>query len=409
MASHTPTESAPESDYRTVTPAGFAVPPAEATDVCVADNILAERGLLDARTRGVVIDRLARELAPNPSASRRDLFFKLSTAREGIGFLVALRDDLLRGRGEHSSWGAVEADLTQVLEGAFSRDLLDFRRIDWTTPAPLLEKLTRHEAVHAIRDWRDLRRRLDADRRCYALFHPGWPEEPLIFTELALTRGLSANMQPLLDPDSPVLDAGSCDGATFYSISSCQPGLRGFALGNALISRVVDQLRVELPRLRTFATLSPIPGFRSWLSGLASPVDGASEVGALTAALDRPGWFEDARASAELEAALMPLCARYLLHVRQGGEPADPVARFHLGNGARLRRVNWLSDVSPEGLRRSAGLTANYVYHPTDRQRNLRAYATGRRIAASRELERLSRLAPRYAAEAGGVRPLAGV
>jgi malonyl-CoA decarboxylase len=368
-----------------------AVPEALAGDVLAAYRSLA------ATARTALIDQLALKFSAEPAAlrraaeeylrhpfdttlmelqraaeaPRRELFLRVNAARGGTGFLVDLREHLLQGLGGHPTWAAVEADLSHVLKSVFNRGLLEFHQIDWETPAPVLEKLIQYEAVHEICDWSEMRRRLEADRRCYAFFHPAWPGEPLIFAELALTRGMSTKVQPLLDPESPVLDANSCDCAIFYSISSCQQGLRGFALGYALISRVIDHLRVELPRLTTFATLSPIPGFRPWLSALASSPDGPPGLAAIMAKLNESGWSADPGVSAELEAELVPLCARYLLYAKHEGEPADPVARFHLANGARLRRVNWLSDISRAGMRRSAGLTANYVYLPASLPKSL--------------------------------------
>jgi malonyl-CoA decarboxylase len=341
-------------------------------------------------------DATLMELRRAGEAPRQELFLRLNAAREGTRLLVDMRQHLLEGLRDRPSWAVVEADLAHVLKSVFNRGVLEFHQIDWETSAPVLEKLMLYEAVHKIHDWPDLRRRLEADRRCYAFFHPAWPGEPLIFTEVALTRGMSATITPLLDPESPVLDTDGCDSAIFYSISNCQPGLRGFAFGNALIGRVVDDLRARLPQLRTFATLSPIPGFRPWLSALASSPNGSPSLDALMKKLTGSsplGWLADERLSAELEAALVPLCARYLLHAKQGAEPADPVARFHLANGARLQRVNWLSDVSRAGMDRAAGLTANYIYCPTNLERNRQAYARERQVNTTRRLERLSRQA----------------
>jgi malonyl-CoA decarboxylase len=353
-----------------------------------ADDVLAAyRSLSD--TRAAVLDQLHVKFSAEPAALRRaaemylghpsdttlvelqraaeaprqELFRRINGARGGTSFLVDLRRHLLQDLGGHPTWAAVEADLARVLKGVFNPGLLEFHHIDCETPVPVLRKLIQYEAVHEIRDWREMRRRLQPDRRCYGLFHPAWPGEPLIFTEVALTRGMSTKVQPLLDPAAPVIGADSCDCAIFYSITNCQQGLRGFALGQALIGRVVDHLRTELPRLTTFATLSPVPGFRPWLSALASSPGGSPVLAALMAKLNKSDWFADPRVSRELEAELVPLCARYLLYAKHGGEPADPVARFHLANGARLERVNWLSDMSRAGMRRSAGLTANYVYH----------------------------------------------
>jgi malonyl-CoA decarboxylase len=224
-----------------------------------------------------------------------------------------------------------------------------------------------------------------ADRRCFGFFHPGLPNEPLAFTEMAFTRSLSAKVQPLLDPASPVIDPTSCDCAMFYSISSCHHGLRGIPFGNALIRRVVDTLGREFPALSTFATVSPIPGFHAWVAEMASRGDRA--LAALAEKMRDPGWMHDGEKSAELERTLVPLCAFYLLHAKRDGDPSDPVARFHLGNGARLERLNWLGDVSDAGLERSAGLTVNYVYSLPELDRNQQAYRTDRRVVASPWME----------------------
>jgi malonyl-CoA decarboxylase len=254
-----------------------------------------------------------------------------------------------------------------VLGLLFHRSLLDFQQIDLDTPAPLLERLIECEAVHPINDWQEMARRLEADRRCYAFFHPGWPQEPLVFTEVALTRGIASAIQPILDPKSKVIDPRGCDTAIFYSISNCQAGLRGFSFGNILLVRAIEQLRAEMPWVRRFATISPIPGFQSWLSG-------------------------SARAHAQ-QSELLALCAHYLLRVKQDGEPADAVARFHLGNGARLHRLNPTSDLSPTGIRRSAGFTVNYVYKLNELERNAEAYRRSHEVRAVPEVVRLANMA----------------
>jgi malonyl-CoA decarboxylase len=327
-------------------------------------------------------------------APRLELFRRLNQAPGGIDALIEMRARLLRGLGDHPAWVVMETELDQLLRSWFNHGFLVCRRIDGRTPEAVLEKLIQYEAVHRIRDRRDLQRRLEADRRCYALFHPSLPEDPVIFTELALTREMSAKVQPLLDPDSPVLDAASCTSAIFYSISNCQEGLRGFSFGNFLIRRVVDELRVELPRLEEFATLSPIPGFRSWLAGVAACREGDcgnTELAALLGSLAAPDWLDDGARSAELERELVRLCAYYLLRVKHGGEPADPVARFHLANGARIERINWLGDTSSAGMRRSAGMTVNYVYRLADLERNHEAYARRGQARAAPRVESLCR------------------
>jgi malonyl-CoA decarboxylase len=270
----------------------------------------------------------------------------------------------------------------------FNRGVLDFQQIDRETPSSVLERLIEAEAVHAINDWREMARRLEADRRCYAFFHPAWPHEPLIFTAVALTRGIASTIQPILDPDSAVVDPRTCDTAMFYSISNCQPGLRGFSFGNPLLTRAVERLRAEMPWLRRFATISPIPGFRSWLSRSA----GSVKIGAWLSKDGSHGSLHDAVPD-ELQGELVALCAHYLLRVKQGSEPADPVARFHLGNGARLHRLNASSDLSLAGIRRSAGFTVNYVYELNELARNAETYGRSHEVCAVAEVARLARLA----------------
>jgi len=269
---------------------------------------------------------------------------------------------------QHPAWAAREARLADALRAHFADVPPELRRIDTGSARPLLNWIVRHEAVHAIRALRDLHRRLDADRRCYGLIAAALPEEPLAFTEVALTRGLAADVAAILDTNSPIADPGSCDCAMFYSISSCHDGLRGVPFGNMLIRRVVNALQAELPQIRTFATVSPIPGFRPWLDRAAGGVADAVRL------LDEDGWRRRADEAARLEADVLPLCASYLLQAKRGAEPLDPVARFHLGNGARLERINWLGDTTAAGLKRSAGITANYVYDLETIDRNSAAY-----------------------------------
>ena len=324
----------------------------------------------------------ALQLAMEPP--RRELFRRLNVARGGTAALIEMRRRVLCGLASHPEWTVISEDLEHLLRSWLNGGFLELRRIDWHTPTPVLENLIKYEAVHQIRDWAELRRRLQDDRRCFGFFHPSLPHEPLIFTELALTAELSACMQPLLDPESPVLDRKSRSFAMFYSISSCHDGLRGVSFGNALIRRVVDTLRREYPRLRTFATLSPIPGFRGWLAHAASNRNSAAA--AASAVLADLSGFADADRADELGRMILPLCATYLLTAKRGEEPADPVARFHLGNGARLERINWLGDTSQAGIDRSASLTANYLYRLSDIERNHRAYIKDRRVVASRQV-----------------------
>jgi malonyl-CoA decarboxylase len=323
---------------------------------------------------------------------RQELFRRLNLAINGTRVLVDIRRRLLHELSNHPLWAAIEADLEHLLRSWFNGGLLELRRIHPQTPTAVLENLMKFEAVHQVRGWRDLQRRLEIDRRCFALFHPALPEEPVAFTELALTSELSASVQPLLDPDSPVRNPKACRCAIFYSISSCHEGLRGIPFGNMLIRRVVEQLNDEFPRLKVFATLSPVPGFRTWLTTVARDENRtSSDLVTLVDKLRVSNWFRSDVRAAELKKALLPLCAFYLLQAKRGQEPADAVARFHLGNGAQLGRLNWLSDCSEDGIQRSAGITANYVYRLGALDRNHHAYAAHHAVMASRRLETLAK------------------
>ena len=344
---------------------------------------------MDGPDRQAFFDHLSTEIVP---ASRQELFERLNAAPGGTAALVDMRRELLEGLSSHPAWAAVDAELAPLLERSFTADSLRLARIDMQTKTTVLERIVQYEAVHPMRNRRDLERRLEADRRCYAFFHAALPDEPIIFAEIALTHGMSRNVAALLDPDSRVVDAASCDCAIFYSISNCQAGLRGVPFGNALIAQAVDALARQLPGLKTFATLSPVPGFRAWLTRL--PESRAARGATLTPLLENleaPNWVENPNRAAQLQRQLLPLCAYYLLHVKQGREPADPVARFHLRNGARLERINWLSDTSEAGMRRSAGLMVNYVYGIEDLRNNSVATSIAGSVRASRRLERLSR------------------
>lgn len=318
---------------------------------------------------------------------RQELFRRLNMAPGGTRMLVDLRRDLLEETRAHPEWTAIAADLEHLLASWFNRGFLTLQRIDWTTPANILEKLIQFEAVHAIQGWSDLQRRLQADRRCYGFFHPALPGEPIIFIEVALTRGMSAQVQPLVDPLSPISDPGEADTAIFYSITNCQAGLRGVPFGSFLIKRVAEDLAAEFPRLRKFATLSPIPGFRSWLK----QVSGNPKVADVLAKLEGGAWLEDKALAADLGDELEPLCAYYLTHAKHGREPLDPVARFHLRNGARLERINWLGDTSVLGIDRSAGLMVNYVYRLDDVERNHELYTKQYKVIASHHIDWLAK------------------
>ena len=263
---------------------------------------------------------------------------------------------------------------------------MELHRIDWQTPAVVLEKLIRYEAVHEIRGWDDLRRRLEEDRRCFGFFHPALPDEPLIFVEVALVNGISAKVQPLINFSLPALDSTDADTAIFYSISNCRKGLSGISFGNFLIKQVIAEIKRDLPNIRTYSTLSPIPGFRRWLDGaidygeLEEPeVQGKN----LRDVIGDPAWVDNPALRDALESPLLSLCARYLVTAKSRGTAADPVARFHLNNGARLERINWLGDNSADGLAQSAGMMVNYLYRPDDIIRNHEAFAQKGKIITS--------------------------
>lgn len=328
---------------------------------------------------------------------RQELFRRLNMAPGGTAALVGIRERLLGALKTHPEWKGIDADLEHLFSSWFNRGFLTLKRIDWHTPAIILEKLIKYEAVHEITGWRDLHRRLDADRRCFAFFHPALPDEPLIFIEVALTRGMSAAVQPLLDLGSAVSDPQSADTAIFYSITNCQRGLRSISFGNLLIKQVAQELRQEFPRIKTYATLSPVPGFRNWLASVQEPLAATAAGRTVTEELkrlDEPDWFKRADAAERVQKHLMPLCAYYLVYAKSNGEPVDGVARFHLGNGARLERLNWLADTSKQGIQRSAGLMVNYQYRLDDVENNHEVYVKEHRVVASPKLKKLARECP---------------
>ncbi len=333
---------------------------------------------------------------------RQELFRRLNMAPGGTAALVALRGRLLDLLAERPRLRAVDADLHHLLSSWFNRGFLRLEEISWRTPAVVLERLIRYEAVHEIHGWDDLRLRLAADRRCFAFFHPALPDEPLVFVEVALTRGLTTAIRPLLDQERTVADPAQADTAVFYSINNCQRGLRGVSFGNFLLKQVVSELSAELPGLRTFATLSPLPGFAAALDGRDDPGGFTDErvralVGDAAPAVSRLGGDDDPAAalrrllagSTPYPPAVEPVLARlalaYLLHLRQGQRVADPVADFHLSNGARLERVQVDADRS-EGGRRSHGVMANYVYEPDRLELNHEQYVETGQLALRRGL-----------------------
>ncbi|MGA9089426.1 MAG: malonyl-CoA decarboxylase [Bradyrhizobium sp.] len=321
---------------------------------------------------------------------RQELIRRLNRAPGGTGELVAMRADLLDLMNGDKDLAALDRDVVHLLASWFNRGFLVLRRIDWSTPANILEKIIRYEAVHEIRDWDDLRRRIDpADRRCYAFFHPALVDEPLIFVEVALTESIPGAIAPLLAEDRQPVPIERARTAVFYSISNTQRGLGGISFGNFLIKQVVEELRRELPKLENFVTLSPVPGLMQWLKK-ASDVPVTDEERTLLEQLDRPDWFEDAELAAQLRSVVEPLAAYYFLKARTPkGRLIDSVARFHLGNGARLERIDWLGDLSSKALRESAGIMVNYLYRLEDIEKNHEAYANQGTVAASGAVKKL--------------------
>jgi malonyl-CoA decarboxylase len=323
---------------------------------------------------------------------RQEFFRRLNLAPGATAQIVAMRRDLLDA-GD-ASLTLLDRDLMHLLSLWFNRGFLVLRRIDWQTPAAILEKIIAYEAVHEIQGWDDLRRRLDpADRRCFAFFHPSLIDEPLIFVEVALTGDMPDDIDSLLrEAPKNGEQTEPPTTAVFYSISNCQEGLKGISFGNFLIKQVVEELVKERASLNTFVTLSPVPGFAPWLRGvLADEGSGLLTPGERKRlrVLDDPAWVHTA-AGDPLKPLLMRLAGHYFLNAKnEDGYPVDPVARFHLGNGARLERINWQGDISAKGLREAHGLMCNYRYEPKDIEKNHEAYENDGAVAASRQVRAL--------------------
>ena len=324
---------------------------------------------------------------------RQELFRRLNLAPGGTAALVAMREDLLKYGSDDDELKSVDNDFEHLLGSWFNRGFLVLRHIDWSTPADILERIIRYEAVHEIQGWDDLRRRVQpSDRRCFGFFHPSLVDEPLIFVEVALTQEIPASIQNLLAEDRTMLPAGQATTAVFYSISNCQLGLRGISFGNFLIKQVVEDLSRELPSLKTFVTLSPAPTFGAWLSRVMdnSAFAGIPDLDTTAlAALRSPAWHQDAIQVERLRPLMLGLAAIYYLRAKSpSGKPVDPVARFHLGNGARLERLNWPADVSTKGLRESYGLMVNYLYDLRYIEANHEAFVNEGAIIASDAVHR---------------------
>jgi malonyl-CoA decarboxylase len=356
----------------------------------------------DATDDPVAYGRALSRLREGLTSPRMKLLRQFNGLENGVKFLVDMRADLRTAMRDHSELAPLDSELKYLLSGWFDAGFLELRQITWSAPADLLEKLIAYEAVHEIRSWADLKNRLESDRRFFAFFHPSMADEPLIFVEVALVNGIAGNVQALLDEDAPVQDPETADTAIFYSISNAQAGLSGVSFGDFLIKQVVEHLSHELPNIKTFATLSPIPGFRRWLDrrladgaellnheqedALAAVAgDIAAGDNVLLALLDRPDWHRDEATEDALRPVLQHLVAGYLLYQRREytGTALDPVAHFHLSNGARVERINWLADTSERGFAQSAGMMVNYLYDKARIDANHEAYVSGSEIPAS--------------------------
>ena len=323
---------------------------------------------------------------------RQELLRRLNRAPGGTRVIVGMRERLLDALPRDPELRQVDDDFHHLLQSWFNPGFLRIARVDWKTPATLLEQLIRHEAVHEIRGWNDLRRRLQGDRRCFAFFHPALPDEPLIFVEVALLSAMPDAIEPLINIDSHPKASGDFNLAAFYSISNCQPGLRGVSLGNFLIKQVAGLLSAEFPKMKHFCTLSPIPGFREWLKRtLANPDSAATLPAVVRQSLENVARAigplldktiadlrEAERAREKIARDLERLSAAYLLGVGEAdGVTRDPVARFHLNNGARMDRLNASGDLSDKGLKQSLGMMVNYVYDLKTIERNHEKFVSG--------------------------------
>ena len=349
----------------------FDIDPAEVTAAAAAY----------AETRdAATLDRVVHAAEPR----RQELFRRLNHPPGATAELVRMRRDLLAVMADAPGLGRVDLDFAHLFASWFNRGFLVLRQITWESPARLLEKIIGYEAVHEIGDWEALRARIDPpDRRCFAFFHPAMPDEPLIFVQVALVKGLPGSVQAILDPGRTVLDPAAADTATFYSISNCQAGLKGISFGNSLIKQVVELLRQEFPHLKTFVTLSPIPGLARWLAEAAE----AGEAAAAQLLTLAEGELDEAAAL-----ALRRLAARYLLEARRpDGLPRDPVARFHLGNGAQVQEVHADADLSARGRAQSCGAMVNYLYDPGTVEQNHEEFVARRSVAAARGVRNLAR------------------
>jgi len=367
----------------------------------VEEAITAHREAIETDEKQMARSRL-RDLLEPP---RSRLMRQFNSLPEGVKFLVDLRAELIQWARESRELKALDNDVYRLLESWFDVGFLDLRLITWKTPADLLEKLVKYEAVHKIRSWQDLKNRLEEDRRCYAYFHPRMPEEPLIFVEVALVNGISTNVHELLDEKAPAGNPKEADTAIFYSISNCQKGLAGVSFGNFLIKRVVADLKTHLPRLKTFSTLSPIPGFTAWIKTLSEDNElYQKETEAVTLLQDEGFSAErfleivdlhdktDSKSrerAKKIELSLLRLCAHYLLEEKRGVQVLDRVAHFHLKNGSKIKQINWGADLTTNGIMLSAGMMVNYLYDLPTIDKNHETYSSLGEIAAVASVRKL--------------------
>ena len=365
-----------------------------ANELSVSPEALKEaRDIIDdANSTQEKISKLRGLLTP----PRVSLLTRFNDLPQGVKFLVDLRADVLAFMDKAPDLKSLDYDLKRLLNSWFDIGFLELKRLTWKDPAELLEKLIEYEAVHEISSWDDLKNRLDSDRRCYAFFHPCMPDEPLIFVEIALVKGIARSIQSLLDENAPTIDPGDADTAIFYSITNTQTGLQGIHFGSFLIKQVLDDLKRDLPQLNKFATLSPVPGLMEYLAALsldkeAQLVDAAHRAelekdygsGTVREVLGAGIWKLKLEGNTVLKPIMMKLCAHYLVNEKKGSRSRDPVANFHLNNGARLENINWLGDTSEHGLLQSAGIMVNYVYSLNDIEKNHETYRASGEVVAS--------------------------
>ncbi|HXZ46943.1 MAG TPA: malonyl-CoA decarboxylase [Pseudolabrys sp.] len=341
-------------------------------------------------------DATAAEVHAASEPRRQELFRRINLAPGGTAALVRMREQLMDVLEHREDLSSVDNDFVHLFSSWFNRGFLVLRRIDWSTPAIVLEKIIRYEAVHEIHDWEDLRGRIDPpDRRCYAFFHPALVDEPLIFVEVALTRDIPAAIAPILAKEREVAESDKARTATFYSISNCQRGLTGVSFGNFLIKQVVEEASREMPKLSTFVTLSPVTNFAAWLKRERAEERSAALTEAdkaVLAALDQPSWWRNEDIAQQIQDTVMRAAAWYYVRARNArGAPIDTVARFHLGNGARLERINWLADTSDRAMAQAYGLMVNYLYDLDEIEKNHEVYAESRTVVASGAVQRLLR------------------